>query len=137
MPIDLDEFGIDKESLGKILEDNRGKIKLRLGDGRVIDLLQEHLTSGIDAGIAEKDSVDDHDKVVDKDPRVGFEKVRSIHTKTGKTMDPLAADPLVNLRDGVFIGDLTEADLLKLKEAAGDLIRERDLTIVRSLLKKE
>ncbi len=133
MPIDLKGLGFDKDSLKQLLDQSNGKLKLRLGDGKIVDLLQEHLTSGIPGGLG-KSTVDDHDKVSIKGSD-GHEKVRSVHEKTGKVgQDLLIRDDNVLERDGVFIGDLSEADLVKLKADSGDLLKDRDFMIIRKLL---
>lgn len=135
MPIKLEDLGLDQDSLQELIRDTPGRIKLRLGDGRIVDLLEEHLKSGLDIGDLGKSSTDDHDRVQVKD-NDGFDKVRNTHDKTGKAIDDKFGQ-LVNPGNGVFIGDLTEADLVKLRQVAGDLIKEKDLMIVQRLLKKE
>lgn len=135
MAIKLEDLGLDPNSLKELINDNPGRIKLRLGDGRIIDLLEEHLQNGVDIGNLGKVSTDDHDRVQVKD-NTGFDKVKNTHDKTGKSVEDKFGQ-LIDPGNGVFIGDLTEADLVKLRQAAGDLIKEKDFIIVQRLLKKE
>lgn len=85
MTIKIDELGLDRVSLQKLLLENPGRLKLRLGDGKIIELLDEHLQNGIDPGDIGKVVTDDHDRVQVKD-NSGFDKVRSQHDKTGKSL---------------------------------------------------
>lgn len=135
MAIKLDELGLDQNALEQLLRDNPGRLKLRLGDGKIIELLEEHLQNGIDPVDIGKVVTDDHDRVQVKDPG-GFDKVRSQHDKTAKSLEDKFGQ-LANPGNGVFIGDLSESDLVKLKAVAGDLINEKDFTIVQNLIKKE
>ena len=131
MGIDLDKLGMDRDALTKLLRDGGPGIKIRLGNGKIIDLLKEHLDGGL--------PIDDPDAAVDDHDKVGVrvddhDRVRSLHTKQGRLAPDATLDDLVRFRDGVFIGDMDEAELARLEELAADVLKNRDLVIVRKLL---
>ncbi len=133
MGIDLEKLGFSKNALKELLENDDQKIKLRLGDGTIVDLLKEHLDVGIEGGRLAK--IDDHDKVgvrVDD-----HERVRSLHTKAGRAGVDSIYDDLINTTDGVFIGNLDENEFAKLKAMAGDILKAKDLVVVKKIINKD
>ena len=122
--IAVDKF--DREGLKKLVEDYGTSIKVRTGAGKIIDLMPEQGNSAI-----ESESIlashDDHSKVHDKDPHSGHEKIHNTHDKSPIPGTGQILDGSVKVRDGVFIGDLTEKQLAQLQSVTGDLAKGKEL----------
>jgi hypothetical protein len=136
MATELDDLGFDKTALDELVKMNPGKVKLRLGDGRIVELLQGHLNGGTPLGGGGNPfgavTKDDHDKST----KEGHDKVQSTHDKgtTKFGIDAKTGD-LVHEQNGLFIGDMSEVDALKLKTIAADMLKDRDFMIVKKLTK--
>jgi len=123
----LKDLGFDPVAMKRLLEEFGASIKVKDEGGALVDLLSEHLVSGLPGGIGAKVTTDNYDKV--SGPGQTFEKVTGVHDKTAKMGDGSLIKPG---DESVVIKGITEADLVKLFEKSQDILKGKTISIVKN-----
>lgn len=122
----LSDLGLDQAAIQRLVDDFGASIKIKNESGAFIDLLAEHLATGIPGGGISITTPDNYDKI--SGPNQTHEKVTGTHEKGAKTGN----DQLIRPGDeGVFLNGLSEADLVKLFERSQDILKGKAISIIK------